>query len=456
MRRWYYARQGQRYGPYSPEQLRDMARAGRLLPEDLVVHEGAGQWVQARTVPGLFGRGDPVASPGEPVRGGFIHTLLALPRPLLFALCGALGGLLGALLIGEPLWAVLSPAGQRAVGPRVRLALPDGLRVYTGGTNRLLITLARDSFDGPIEVEAEDVPAGIAVKGVTVPDAEDEAELDVSAGKEVRPGRYRLAVRARSPARKGVHPDSGVVELSVEPLPVRLALAASPHVSVNPGGKARFTIKLARSNFDEPVVLGFKGAPAGVTLAGTVVPAGQTEVQLEAGASREQPAGSWPVSVEAAGSAFGSRVTASASFTLQVLPVSIPQADILFVLDLTGSMQFAIDGIKAGILDFVKQLETREIDARVGMVGFRDIEEDRERPFVLDVAAEPFTKDYRGFRARVAPLRAGGGWGRAGEQSAGPVAGGQADVSRRRRQGVAPDHGRAAEVSPPRGPGHGQ
>lgn len=42
-----------------------------------------------------------------------IRLQQTLPKPLLFGLYGSLGGLLGALLLGEFLWALLRPAAAR-------------------------------------------------------------------------------------------------------------------------------------------------------------------------------------------------------------------------------------------------------------------------------------------------------------------------------------------------------
>src|SRR4051812_29923004 len=72
--RWYFARNGQTFGPFSHEQLRDLARDGRLLPNDMVAYEGANQWVPASTVQGLFAPAAPPpaaaftpAAPAPPV-----------------------------------------------------------------------------------------------------------------------------------------------------------------------------------------------------------------------------------------------------------------------------------------------------------------------------------------------------------------------------------------------------
>jgi uncharacterized protein YegL len=49
-----------------------------------------------------------------------------------------------------------------------------------------------------------------------------------------------------------------------------------------------------------------------------------------------------------------------------------PKVDVMFVLDATASMQYAIDGTKSGIQKFADKLQNRNLDARVGLVAFRD------------------------------------------------------------------------------------
>jgi Ca-activated chloride channel family protein len=48
------------------------------------------------------------------------------------------------------------------------------------------------------------------------------------------------------------------------------------------------------------------------------------------------------------------------------------QVDVMFVLDATASMQYAIDGTKSGIQTFADELQNENLDARVGLVAFRD------------------------------------------------------------------------------------
>ena len=60
---WYYAHGDQRAGPVLPAELKQLAAASELLPDDLVWREGMDQWVAARNVRGLFE--EPASEGGE-------------------------------------------------------------------------------------------------------------------------------------------------------------------------------------------------------------------------------------------------------------------------------------------------------------------------------------------------------------------------------------------------------
>ncbi len=62
MEEYYYSREGQRFGPVPGEQLKQLAAAGQLAPNDLIWKEGMANWIQAARVKGLF----PVAAPQPP------------------------------------------------------------------------------------------------------------------------------------------------------------------------------------------------------------------------------------------------------------------------------------------------------------------------------------------------------------------------------------------------------
>ena len=59
--RYYYAIDGQQFGPVSSRDLRRLAAAGQLQPTDLVWKEGAPKWILASRVKGLY-----AATPKKP------------------------------------------------------------------------------------------------------------------------------------------------------------------------------------------------------------------------------------------------------------------------------------------------------------------------------------------------------------------------------------------------------
>lgn len=84
------------------------------------------------------------------------------------------------------------------------------------------------------------------------------------------------------------------------------------------------------------------------------------------------------------------------------------KADVMFVLDCTGSMQGEIDAIKEAIVSFADTIESDGVRVRVGLVEFRDRLINQEAR-VLIFGGQPFTQDPVAFRQEVAALKAGGG-----------------------------------------------
>jgi hypothetical protein len=56
---WYIARHNQKYGPYSAEELQQLADSGKLAGDDLLWREGLSDWQPARVVLGQFARTAP-------------------------------------------------------------------------------------------------------------------------------------------------------------------------------------------------------------------------------------------------------------------------------------------------------------------------------------------------------------------------------------------------------------
>lgn len=86
--------------------------------------------------------------------------------------------------------------------------------------------------------------------------------------------------------------------------------------------------------------------------------------------------------------------------------------DIVFVLDVSGSMQSCIDALKENISTFIDSLTTRDAnnscpvkDWRAKAVGYRDFHHDTPSPFIDN----PFVRDAGELKAQLAALKAEGG-----------------------------------------------
>lgn len=88
------------------------------------------------------------------------------------------------------------------------------------------------------------------------------------------------------------------------------------------------------------------------------------------------------------------------------------KVDIVFVLDVSNSMSDEIEGVKNGVDNFVNNFLKKDIDVKIGLVGFRDKEEDKNKynPIeILSFDGNQFTNDYSLFAREMQKLNALGG-----------------------------------------------
>jgi hypothetical protein len=234
-------------------------------------------------------------------------ALSGLPKPLLFGLYGAAGGLAGALLLGELLYRLLEPPRAEA-GPQVAVTASREVEVLLGGANTFAVQVDRGGFDGPVTVRFADLPPNVGIAPVTIPAGKTDAEATVrSAGGAPVPGQ-RVRVIAEGDA----------------------------------GGKR---------------------------------PTAETEVAV--------------------------RVSA---------PNRSAQADVFVVMDVTGSMGWAITGLRDGVSAFAAHMRDQRVDFRIGVLAFRDLWENPASANLLRFGPDgTLTADDREFARRVGELTAGGG-----------------------------------------------
>ena len=194
------------------------------------------------------------------------------------------------------------------------------------------------------------------------------------------------------------------------PLPPQPALriAVSPSLSVNQGNVNQFVVKIARDNFMGDVTITCSGLPRGLSVKDVVIPSDKEEVELEATATKDAEVGPQAVKVIASGKS----VTGETPIEVTVVEVPIPpppQVDIVFVLDVTGSMGFALNGIIQGIGDFARELDSRKLDAQLGLLAFQDTLIGEQSRVLTFEKGSPFTKDYEVFRKELSTVGLGGG-----------------------------------------------
>ena len=291
-------------------------------------------------------------------------------------------GCSGATVLGEAVWRLLRPSAPVAVViPPLRVAASPAVDLYQGGTNRLGVKIARVGFDEPVTIKALNPPAGVRIDPITIPADRTDFDVQVSAAADAAVGSEEITFKAEGRARGGsVSQVEATTRLTVRrtlPPPPALRMSVSPEVAIDPSGKNRCGVLIARDNFTGPVMLELEGLPPGVKATGLTVPADTTRIEIELAAAAEAQPGSTNVSVKAIGPRGPAEApeppVAMSRFGLTVnAPRQGRSVDVMFVLDVTGSMQFAINGVRDGIIEFAQELGKRKLDARVGLVAFRD------------------------------------------------------------------------------------
>jgi hypothetical protein len=240
------------------------------------------------------------------------QSLAFLPKPILFGLYGAIGGLLGALLFGELAWQVLKPPPPKATTqpePLLAISASKELQLLIDRANSFAVEIVRANFpdaDGTVYVKVENLPAGITATPITLAKSETAGKVTLQALGSISPGTTPIKVVAFSTV----------------------------------GGK---TIK------------------------------------------------------------------AETTLSLVVTAPPAPQADVFFVLDVTGSMEWAINGVRDGIGTFAAKMRENKIDFRIGLLAFRDLTIDPDPMNLLKFDGQPFTTDVAAFKNQVGRLESRGG-----------------------------------------------
>lgn len=92
------------------------------------------------------------------------------------------------------------------------------------------------------------------------------------------------------------------------------------------------------------------------------------------------------------------------------------RAQVMFVLDVTGSMAGEISGVKDNIGDFINYIDKDGLYVEVGLIAFRDLKAG-QFPELPKFGGDTFTRNVDGFQEVVSRLRARGGGNNGAESS---------------------------------------
>ncbi len=337
--------------------------------------------------------------------------LSGLPKPLLFGLYGALGGLLGALIFGELIWSLLKPPAALPPAPQVAVSASATVQVYAKSENVFPVQIVRERFDTPVVVKFGFVPVGMTISPLTFAPGQTAAQATVVTTQAVSPGDYKISLTAEADADGKPATATSEFKVVVVPTPLpapALAVAVPPNLAVFKKGTGKFTVSVARRSYDGPIAVSVGPLPTGVVAAPATIPAGATETEVTLTAADTAALGVAKLTVSAEAGAV--KLKADAPTQLVVSSPPVAPVDIVFVLDVTASMQWAIDDLKNGIGKFADTLGKNQIDFRLGLVTFRDLSVKGETVDVIEFKEkEVFTADGAVFREKVGTLKASGG-----------------------------------------------
>jgi Mg-chelatase subunit ChlD len=332
-----------------------------------------------------------------------------LPKPILFGLYGAVGGLLGAILLGEPAWQLLKPPASPPPPPQVAVGASTSVKIYPGTKSTFTVKVARERFDGPVAVKFEKLPPGISLASVTVPQGTDETEATVEVGSEVPQGTTNVTITGEAQNGAMKAPPASM-DIEVIAPPPSLAIAVSPNLAVYTRGEGKFVASIARRGYEEEVSIRVEGLPAGIAAVPAVIPRGGNDVEVTLKATDASPTKVTKLTVVAeATAASGKGLKATAPTQIDVKTPPIAPVDVVFVLDVTASMQWALNDLKNGIGKFADALSKAQIDFRLGLVTFQDLTIPGEKVEVILFDGAPFTANPATFRDKVGLLKAEGG-----------------------------------------------
>ena len=215
----------------------------------------------------------------------------------------------------------------------LQLVMGPGLSVSQGSVVNTDIIVNRPGYTGPVQLEAENLPAGVTATFNPASPTATSAVMTLFIQPTVAPSTYVVQVRGSG----GGVPDA-TAEFNLVVNPSGLSLVLNPNaVSIFQGTGATSTLTLARSNLEGVVSLSVEGAPPGVTVQLDAASVTGSSATLTIDTDPAMAPGAYPVTVRAVPASWPPGASRSAVLTVTVRATPTGGGNVL--LDWSGCAQ---------------------------------------------------------------------------------------------------------------------
>lgn len=135
------------------------------------------------------------------------------------------------------------------------------LTLTAGKSQVLEVRVQRGHFQGPVELTADELPAKVRVRRVTLDADQNVARMEFTADAAAPPGRHVVRINGQG----GTLGATRTTTLEVKAVPA-LTLATLKSVTVERGKTCSFAVRLKRQNCTAPVTLSVRDLPPGVRM----------------------------------------------------------------------------------------------------------------------------------------------------------------------------------------------
>ena len=159
-----------------------------------------------------------------------------------------------------------------------------------GGKVRLKVEVKRRSYQGPVALELQNLPADVTAAKVTVPAAAAKTEIELTAAPAAAPSERGDVTLVATATAANAKQGSAPIRLKVFGAPFSLATNLT-RVVVPQGSRATIKVTANRQGYQGPISVELVNPPANMAAVRATIPEGKDVVDLELAAAPNTPAG---------------------------------------------------------------------------------------------------------------------------------------------------------------------